>query len=58
MPLQLLFPGIPGGPELLVIALMSMFLVVPIVLIGGAYMLGKRHGHRESTDDATGERVE
>jgi hypothetical protein len=58
MPLHPLFGGIPGGPELLVIALMSIFLVVPIVLIGGAYVLGKRHGRRESTDEATGDRVE
>jgi hypothetical protein len=58
VPLPLLFPGIPGGPELLVLALMSVFLVVPVVLIAGAYMLGKRHGRAESTDEATDERVE
>lgn len=51
----LLFPGIPGGVELLVILLVMMFLlVVPGVLILGAYFVGKRRGGSAdtSTDDA------
>lgn len=46
----LLFPGIPGGVELLVILLVMMFLlVVPGVLLVG-YLVWQRRGR--SADDA------
>jgi len=54
-----LFPGLPGGPELLVILLMmAMFLVVPLALVIGAYLFGKRRGRAEMADDEAAERVE
>ena len=52
----LLFPGIPGGVELLVILLMmGLFFVVPLALVVVAYLYGKRRGEAESdSDDTTG----
>jgi len=41
MSLPLLFPGVPGGVELL----------VPVALIGVGYLLGKRRGGAETADD-------
>ena len=47
----LLFPGMPGSAELLVIlVMMGLFLVVPIVLIAAAYLFGKRRGRAEASD--------
>lgn len=55
----LLFPGIPGGVELLVILIMmAMFGVVPLVLIAAAYLFGKRRGRAETTDGDGTKRVE
>ncbi|WP_135302300.1 hypothetical protein [Haloarcula amylovorans] len=55
----LLFPGIPGGVELLVILIMmAMFGVVPLVLITAAYLFGKRRGRAETTDGDGTKRVE
>lgn len=52
MSLPLLFPGVPGGVELLVILVMlSLFLLVPVALIGVGYLLGKRRGGAETADD-------
>lgn len=54
-----LFPGMPGGPELLVILLMmAMFPVVPLALVIGAYLFGKRRGRLETADDGGTECVE
>ena len=55
----LLFPGIPGGLELLIVLLMmGMLLVVPLALVIGAYLFGKRRGRTEMADDEAAERVE
>lgn len=54
----LLFPGVPGGPELLVILLLSGFLLVPLAVIYVAYLFGKRRGRAESGDDDPTEPVE
>lgn len=55
----LLFPGLPGGVELLVILLMmSMFLVVPLALVIGAYLFGKRRGRREAATERDKESTE
>jgi hypothetical protein len=55
----LLFPGIPGGPELFVIlVIFPLLLIVPAALVAGAYLYGKRRGHEESGDGEGGERVE
>lgn len=55
----ILFPGIPGGLELLVVLLMmAIFLLVPLVLVIGAYLFGKRRGQAESADDEGPERVD
>jgi len=49
----LLFPGIPGGVELVVLFLLLIVsLAVPAVLVVGAYLFGKRRGRDQSTDDA------
>jgi hypothetical protein len=54
--LVLLFPGMPGGPELLVVVLiLGLFLIpLPFVLAAGAYVLGKRRGRREVTQERDG----
>ena len=53
MSLPLLFPGVPGGVELLVLfVVMSLFLIVPVALIGVAYLFGK--GGAETADEETG----
>jgi len=58
MTLPLLFPGIPGGIELLVIVLMmAILLVVPFALVVGAYLFGKRRGRAESSEDDPTESV-
>ncbi|WP_276271240.1 hypothetical protein [Haloarcula litorea] len=55
----LLFPGLPGGPELLlVLIMMAMFAVVPLALVVAAYLFGKRRGRDEATDGTDRERVE
>lgn len=55
----LLFPGIPGGLELLVILLIFvLLLVVPAALVAGAYLYGKRRGRDESGDGEGPARVE
>ncbi|WP_324756670.1 hypothetical protein [Haloarcula montana] len=47
----LLFPGIPGGIELLVVLLMMAFLVVvPGVLLLAVYLVGKRRGRSEASE--------
>ena len=52
--LLLLFPGIPGGVELLVILLMmGLFFVVPLALVVVAYLYGKRRGKSDG-DETTG----
>ncbi|WP_195156674.1 hypothetical protein [Haloarcula sp. CBA1127] len=49
----LLFPGMPGSVELLVIlVMMGLFLVVPLGLIVVAYLFGKRRGRAEVSDRA------
>ena len=54
MSLPLLFPGVPGGVELLVLFLvMALFLIVPVALIGVAYLLGKRRGGAGPADEET-----
>jgi len=55
-----LFPGIPGGPELLVILLMmiGLFFIVPLAFVVGAYLLGKRRSRTESDGDDPTESVE
>ncbi|MEF8829898.1 MAG: hypothetical protein V5A15_03065 [Haloarcula sp.] len=46
-----LFPGVPGGIELLVILIMmGVFLVVPLALIVAAYLFGKRRGRAETSE--------
>ncbi|MBV0923527.1 hypothetical protein KTS45_04875 [Halomicroarcula limicola] len=55
----LLFPGVPGGIELLVIfVMMAVFLVVPLGLVVVAYLFGKRRGRAETTDGDGTKRVE
>jgi hypothetical protein len=52
----LLFPGIPGGTELVILlVLMSGLLVVPLALVVGAYLFGKRRGRAESATDGDAE---
>jgi hypothetical protein len=47
----LLFPGVPGGIELLIILIMmGLFLVVPLALIVAAYLFGKRRGRAEMSE--------
>ncbi|MGB9932753.1 hypothetical protein [Haloarcula amylolytica] len=47
----LLFPGMPGAVELLVIlVMMGLFLVVPLALIVAAYLFGKRRGKAEVSE--------
>lgn len=54
--LALLFPGLPGGPELLVVVLLlGLFLIpLPLLLAAGAYVVGKRRGRREATRERDG----
>jgi len=55
----LLFPGMPGGPELLVVFLMmALFLIAPLALVIGAYLFGKRRARAESADDDAAENIE
>ncbi|MDS0222601.1 hypothetical protein NDI54_14745 [Haloarcula sp. S1AR25-5A] len=47
----LLFPGMPGAVELVILLIMmGLFLVVPLALIVAAYLFGKRRGRAEVTD--------
>lgn len=47
----LLFPGVPGGIELLIVLIMmGLFLVVPLALIVAAYLFGKRRGRAEMSE--------
>ncbi|MBX0321753.1 hypothetical protein EGH21_01785 [Halomicroarcula sp. F13] len=58
-PPLLLFPGLPGGVELVVLLLMMVpFLGLPLALVVGAYLFGKRRGRAEVTDGDGTERVE
>ncbi|GGM29338.1 hypothetical protein [Haloarcula argentinensis] len=51
MVLLLLFPGMPGVVELVVLLIMmGLFLVVPLALIVAAYLFGKRRGRAEASD--------
>ncbi|MFC7020049.1 MULTISPECIES: hypothetical protein [Haloarcula] len=52
----LLFPGLPGGPELLIVVLLlGLFLVpLPLLLAAGGYVVGKRRGRREATQEREG----
>jgi hypothetical protein len=52
----LLFPGLPGGPELLVVVLiLGLFLIpLPLLLAAGAYVVGKRRGRREAAEEREG----
>ena len=54
--LALLFPGLPGGPELLVVVLiLGLFLIpLPFLLAAGAYVVGKRRGRREAMQERDG----
>ena len=54
--LALLFPGLPGGPELLVVVLiLGLFLIpLPFLLAAGAYVVGKRRGRREVMQERDG----
>jgi hypothetical protein len=56
----LLFPGVPGGPELLIVVLiLGLFLIpLPLLLAAGAYVVGKRRGRREATEERDGTPVE
>ncbi|MFC6862216.1 hypothetical protein ACFQGE_01930 [Halomicroarcula sp. GCM10025817] len=55
--LALLFPGLPGGPELLIVVLiLGLFLIpLPLLLAAGAYVVGKRRGREEATRDGDAE---
>ncbi|EMA07638.1 MULTISPECIES: hypothetical protein [Haloarcula] len=47
----LLFPGMPGAVELVILLIMmGLFLVVPLALIVAAYLFGKRRGKAEMGD--------
>jgi hypothetical protein len=47
----LLFPGMPGTTELVImLIMMGLFLVVPLALIVGAYLFGKRRGRAEAAE--------
>ncbi len=49
----LLFPGMPGAIELVILlVMMGLFLVVPLALIVAAYLFGKRRGRAEVSDRA------
>ncbi|MFB6160022.1 MAG: preprotein translocase subunit TatA [Haloferacaceae archaeon] len=57
-----LFPGVPGGPELIVLLLLVLLLGLPLVLVAGAVVLGidvlggDEDGERGA--DATDARIE
>jgi sec-independent protein translocase protein TatA len=54
LPTVPLFPGIPGGPELLIILLVFVVLIgLPALLLlgGGAYLLSRRDGDRPSPSE-------
>ncbi|QIO22316.1 hypothetical protein [Haloarcula sp. JP-L23] len=58
-PPLLLFPGMPGTTELVVIlVLMALFFIVPLGLVAVAYLFGKRRGRAEVADSDGTERVE
>ncbi|MDQ2071621.1 hypothetical protein ACODNH_15215 [Haloarcula sp. NS06] len=47
----LLFPGMPGAVELVILLIMmGIFLIIPIALIVAAYLFGKRRGRAEASD--------
>ena len=49
----LLFPGMPGGIELLIVLIMmGLFLVVPLALVVAAYLYGKRRGRAETSESS------
>ena len=49
----LLFPGMPGGIELLIVLIMmGLFLVVPLALVVAAYLYGNRRGRAEASESA------
>ncbi|MBX0346853.1 MULTISPECIES: hypothetical protein [Haloarcula] len=58
-PPLLLFPGMPGTTELIIILLLMVpFLIVPLGLVAAAYLFGKRRGRSEVADGDGTERVE
>ena len=49
----LLFPGMPGAIELVILlVMMGLFLIVPLALIVAAYLFGKRRGRAETSESS------
>jgi len=46
-----LFPGIPGGPELLVLLLLTAVPLFGLAVVYAIYLLGARLSGAKSTDD-------